>query len=370
MGNHLAPPLAIVFMDRLEQTMLQTAAEKPDLYDRYVDDCLMVWSHGEAKLLQFIEHCNRQHPSISFTWESSLHENSVSYMDLAISIKGEQLEYELYQKPSDSGVNINYKSSILRHVKLAVATEQFSRAKRLSSNPEARSRSDDKIRTLLRDNEFPADFVDAAKERSDGTRRRKTQDGCDTVVTLTLPFCSDDLDKAIRRRIRKSKLPVRVVYERTDSLKTRLVRSALLPKSCAVRDRFLKQQQQTQKHRGQPCDDCLSCQAGIRPSDCEKRGAIYLLRCKLCSETYIGESQRAIRTRLKEHHLHARNRYAETPWGEHMQSHPEHSVSKEPVFTARILALEHTVATRRLREAIEIREYRPAINRNSGWTIN
>ena len=112
----------------------------------------------------------------------------------------------------------------------------------------------------------------------------KTQDGCDTVVTLTLPFCLDDLDKAIRRLVRKSKLPIRV-YERTDSLKTRLVRSTLLPKSCAIHNRFLKQQQQTQKHRGKPCDDCLSCQAGIRPSDCKKRGAIYLLKCKLCSET-------------------------------------------------------------------------------------
>ena len=34
MGNHLAPPLAIIFMDRLEQKMLQKARFKPKSYDR------------------------------------------------------------------------------------------------------------------------------------------------------------------------------------------------------------------------------------------------------------------------------------------------------------------------------------------------
>ena len=109
MGNHLALPFAIVVMDRLEQTMLQTAKIKPASYDRYVDDCLLVWTHSENDLIIFIEHCNQQHPSIRFTWKGTLSTGTVSFMDLAISIGRNNLaEYELYQKPSDSGVNPNY----------------------------------------------------------------------------------------------------------------------------------------------------------------------------------------------------------------------------------------------------------------------
>ena len=74
-------------MDRLEQNMLRTAEFKPASCDRYVDDCLMVWNHGETELTRFLKHCNRQHPNIQFTWESSLFVNSVSFMDLQISVR-------------------------------------------------------------------------------------------------------------------------------------------------------------------------------------------------------------------------------------------------------------------------------------------
>ena len=57
---------------------------------------------------------------------------TVSFMDLAISIGRNNLaEYELYQKPSDSAVFLNYKSAIPKYVKVSAATEQFRRAKRL-----------------------------------------------------------------------------------------------------------------------------------------------------------------------------------------------------------------------------------------------
>ena len=56
MGNHLAPPFAIVFKDKLERKMLITAQKAPEFFDRYVDDCLMAWTHGEEELLEFMTH--------------------------------------------------------------------------------------------------------------------------------------------------------------------------------------------------------------------------------------------------------------------------------------------------------------------------
>ena len=121
--------------------MLQTARFKPKSYDRYVDDCLMVWLHGKEKLLQFLDNCNQQHPSIRFTWNSSLDGNAVDFMDLKIGIgEDKHLEYELYQKPLDSGVNVNYISCIPQHFKASVATQQFKRAHLMSSRQPGRKR--------------------------------------------------------------------------------------------------------------------------------------------------------------------------------------------------------------------------------------
>ena len=87
---------------------------------------------------------------------------------------------------------------------------------------------------------------------------------------------------------------------------------------------------------------------------CDKEGAMYLLKCKICSEEYIGESQRAIRTRIGEHHNQARNRYTETAWGEHMNLHPTVQVGKDTIFTASLVTIEEKPAKLKVREALEI----------------
>ena len=55
--------------------------------------------------------------------------------------------------------------------------------------------------------------------------------------------------------------------------------------------------------------------------------------------------------------------------GEHMRKHQEIEIAKEPIFTARVLAIEKNSAKRKVREAIEIRDRQPKINRTRGWAI-
>ena len=51
--------------------------------------------------------------------------------------------------------------------------------------------------------------------------------------------CSDSLDKKIRGYIRKSTLPIRVIYEHAYSIKEKLVRSALVLNYCIVHEKYL-----------------------------------------------------------------------------------------------------------------------------------
>ena len=171
--------------------------------------------------------------------------------------------------------------------------------------------------------------------------------------------------------MRRSRLPIRVTYNQSPSIKNILVRSALLPKGCTVHNKYIEQQQREKKRPGKPRDDCISCQAGLERALCDQRFCVYSLTCKLCQDEYVGESQRAIRKRMLEHQADARKRKKESPWGEHfLEKHNEETVGKVPIFAVKVLAVEESIIRRRAREAIEIRERQPAINRSKGWKLD
>ena len=50
MGNKVAPPVAIIFMNKLEKAALSEARLKPEFYGRYIDDTIGVWTHGYDEL--------------------------------------------------------------------------------------------------------------------------------------------------------------------------------------------------------------------------------------------------------------------------------------------------------------------------------
>ena len=133
-------------------------------------------------------------------------------------------------------------------------------------------------------------------------------------VKLYLQFCSNNLDKQVRRIIRKSNLPVREVYGQAPNLKQRLVRSALPPSGCTIHDKFVEEQQQSKRRPGRPREDCISCRAGLKETNCDRQFAVYSLTCTICSKEYIGETQRPIRARVQEHFADTRNRRKDSPW--------------------------------------------------------
>ena len=208
----------------------------------------------------------------------------------------------------------------------------------MSSNRDARERSHEKIRKLLRGNNFPEKENLEAEQRSlesVGEKKEKKNH----KATLRLPFCSDELDKKIRSLVRHSRLPFRVSYQHATSIKRHVVRSALEQeqRTCGVHKMFVEQQSEDKKGRGKPRVDCISCKAGLDSRFCDREGAVYLLKCKICSEEYIGESQRAIRIKIGEPNNQACNRYTETAWREHMKLHPTVEVGKDTIFTASLV---------------------------------
>ena len=139
---------------------------------------------------------------------------------MSIKVKKEQqLEYGLYQKPSDSGVNLNFESAIPENLKMSVATQQFQRATNLSSNGVKERKSQAKIVTLLSENAFPAEAIEKAYKRSEQepSKRAEHREG----AMLKLPYGNEALHKEVTRLCRATGLPIKIVYQQTDSLDLR-----------------------------------------------------------------------------------------------------------------------------------------------------
>ncbi|XP_072033107.1 uncharacterized protein [Amphiura filiformis] len=100
MGTRMTPSGACLFMGRLEEDFLNSAAYKPLIWLRYIDDIFLIWTHGHEELENFIIHCNSKHPSIKFTAEQS--KESVPFLDVMVSLHNGYLESDLYSKPTDT----------------------------------------------------------------------------------------------------------------------------------------------------------------------------------------------------------------------------------------------------------------------------
>ena len=103
-GTKMASAYANIFMEELEEKLLENYPTKPILWKRYIDDVLCIWPGKQEDLDTFIQYLNRSHPTIKFTYESS--PTSVDFLDITIYkgdryISHNKLDIKLYFKKTN-----------------------------------------------------------------------------------------------------------------------------------------------------------------------------------------------------------------------------------------------------------------------------
>ena len=88
-----------------------------------------------------------------------------------------------------------------------------------------------------------------------------------------------------------------------------------------------------------------------------RSGVVYHVKCPCCNSNYVGETERNIRKRMKEHHR------SSSPVGHHMEFH-KHSFSDDTDVS--ILHQETGWFRRGVAEAIHIQQQNPDLNRDRG----
>ena len=81
MGTKMGPSYANLFVGFIENKFFfNYHGPKPDLYKRYIDDCVGATSSSREELNLFINSVNSFHPALKYTWEIS--ENSLAFLDI------------------------------------------------------------------------------------------------------------------------------------------------------------------------------------------------------------------------------------------------------------------------------------------------
>ena len=149
MGSSISPPLAMIYMEYFETYLYELNVPndiKAKDWKRYVDDCFIVYEHGEESFNRFFNMLNNLDPHIRFTceWakpgmEAGLTENVVEalpFLDLMVMhcIDGQSAALSnklcIYRKPCHSGSYIHALSSQPTSTKRAVIRNMFLRAYR------------------------------------------------------------------------------------------------------------------------------------------------------------------------------------------------------------------------------------------------
>jgi hypothetical protein len=105
MGTRVAPTMANIFMASIDN-LIQSLSVTENLnyihfYKRFIDDIFIIWTGSKEDLNLFMSKINDLHKSIKFTCDYDLSKRSTTFLDTTISLIDNELNSDLYRKPTD-----------------------------------------------------------------------------------------------------------------------------------------------------------------------------------------------------------------------------------------------------------------------------
>jgi hypothetical protein len=273
MGSPLGPIIANIFMNDFENKHMEELTKLGvKTWLRYVDDTFVIINNkNQAELI--LEYLNKQHPSIKFTMEKE--ENStLNFLDVKIQKKKDlSFTTSTYRKPTFTGVMLNWNSLTSIKYKIGLISCLLDRSFKICSSEKQKLIEMEHLRELLIRNNYPNQIIEKEFDRflkSKSLSLEKTIDPEIKIRYLSLPYMNDK-SEIIARKLKE------LVKEHFHKVNLRVAFKA----PAELGDHF-------------PFKD--------KVDDPKKlSGVIYHLKCKNCTDSYIGMTTRTFLKRLAEH---------------------------------------------------------------------
>ena len=182
MGTKMEPSYANLFVGFIAH---QYHGPKPELYDRYIDDCIGATSSTREEHTQFITAVNSFHPALQYTREIS--DTSLAFLDLKISIESNGLCTSVYYKPTDSHSYLLFSPSHSSYVKNSIPFSQFLRL-RLCSDDSDFSQKSEALCQFFCKRGYPISVVQAGHHLAQQIDRQSALQTDEKENTDRIPF--------------------------------------------------------------------------------------------------------------------------------------------------------------------------------------
>ena len=160
MGSPPAPLIANAWLSQYDPLIRGDAK----LYARYMDDILR--SIKRAEVRQKLAEINSYHPALMFTIEEENEHYSLPFLDMLIMRLGTLLSSTWYNKPTDTGLIMNYHALAPRIYKRSVVAGFVHRIYRACSSWENFHASLEKAKCVLESNQYPPDFYEPVIQKA------------------------------------------------------------------------------------------------------------------------------------------------------------------------------------------------------------
>lgn len=324
MGSPVSPIVVNLYMEFFEKKVIDTFQDPPRLWLRYVDDTFVILKKSAADT--FFGHINNVDSNIKFTQEP-IKDNCLPFLDCRVTVKNDQtLKTTVYRKPTHTDHYLQFDSNHPLVHKVGVIQSLFHRANTIISDTEEKDQEIAHIKSALGDCGYP----DWAYQKVTNSQRHKQTIRSATntcTVNKTIPYVKG-LSECIKSDL--AKFRISVSFKPFNKIRGKLVH---------LKDK--------------------------KPKD-KQSHLVYGIKCSEpgCDESYVGETQQALKARLKQHRRPSSS--GEAAFNSAVFNHiatTGHTIEDKDV---KILDREENWWQRGVKEAIVERVEQPSLNRNGG----
>ncbi|XP_074642873.1 uncharacterized protein LOC141900033 [Tubulanus polymorphus] len=336
-------------MSVLEEDFLQTEQHSPLLYNRFIDDIFIIWTHELEKLLEFHRNFTNFHPAIELSLEHS--PLQIPFLDTLVKIINGKRETSLYRKPTDTYSYLHGTSFHPPHTTRSIVFSQAIRYHRICSNTQDRDQHLQQLKNAFHQLQHNPETIDQQITRATHIPRERTLQYKPPTLEETERIPIAVTYSPHLRRIQRIISDLQPIIEEDDHLRDILpLRPVIAYRQPANLRKLLissklSTEEDSDNNYTRPCNKsrCQLCplinssptvtaannqQLKVTgPYTCDSTNVVYAITCDIYPGTiYIGETGQTLRQRLNGHKFDIRQKKMDKPIGEHFNL-PNHTIS-------------------------------------------
>ena len=285
MGSPISATIANLVLEHVEEVALTTAPNPPRWWFRFVDD-----SHASLKreyVEEFHKHLNSINEQIQFTVGME-ENNKLSFLDTVTTRQDGRIKVDVFRKKTHTDKYLNFTSNHPPQHKRSVVNTLLDRADKIPSTNRGKRKERKHVINVLKDNGYPLEFIRSCENKRRRQNKKLSSQNNENVTQniagpsnhIVIPYIkgvSEKISRILQREnIRVSFQPVRTLQQEFPKPKDKLDSN-------------------------------------------NTRNIVYRINCSACDFSYYGQTNRALKIRIKEHERAVQHRDKNSKIAQHVE---------------------------------------------------